>query len=132
MSIELGGTKWTTWEDVEKELFTTEEIAESDRRVAEMMEHRSGTYAIMVHKFTEDDGSVTLSLDPIDLVANGENLQAAMANLVDDLMEYAEEYQRNVEAYHNAPNRREHLPLVERVLSAASKEELMTAIQFIE
>ena len=42
MSIELGGTKWTTWDDVEKELFTPEEIAESDRRVAEMMEHRSG------------------------------------------------------------------------------------------
>ena len=34
MSIELGGTKWTTWDDVEKELFTPEEIAESDLRVA--------------------------------------------------------------------------------------------------
>lgn len=34
MSVELGGTKWTTWDDVEKELFTPEEIAESDLRVA--------------------------------------------------------------------------------------------------
>lgn len=34
MSIELGGTKWTTWDDVEKELFTPEEIAESNLRVA--------------------------------------------------------------------------------------------------
>lgn len=132
MSIELGGTKWTTWDDVEKELFTPEEIAESDRRVAEMMKHRSGTCTIMAHKFAEEDGSVTLSMDTIDLVASGEDLQAAMANLVDDLMEYAKEYQQNFEAYHNAPNRREHLPLVERVLAAASKEELMNAIQFIE
>ena len=75
---------------------------------------------------------MSLSMDAIDLVANGENLQASMANLVDDLMEYVKEYQLNFEAYHNAPNRREHLPLVERVLSAAPKEELMNAIQFIE
>ena len=34
MSIKLDGTKWTTWEDVRKEVFTTEEIAESDLRVA--------------------------------------------------------------------------------------------------
>ena len=34
MSIELGGTKWTTWDDVEKELFTPEEIEESNLRVA--------------------------------------------------------------------------------------------------
>ena len=34
MSVELGGTKWTTWDDVEKEMFTPEEIAESYLRVA--------------------------------------------------------------------------------------------------
>ena len=34
MSVELGGTKWTTWDDGEKEMFTPEEIAESDLRVA--------------------------------------------------------------------------------------------------
>ena len=34
MSVELGGTKWTTWDDVEKEMFIPEEIAESDLRVA--------------------------------------------------------------------------------------------------
>ena len=42
MSIELGETKWPTSDDVEKELFTPEEIAESDCRVAEMMKQRSG------------------------------------------------------------------------------------------
>ena len=34
MSIELNGTKWTTWNDVRKEMFTEEEIAESNLRVA--------------------------------------------------------------------------------------------------
>lgn len=34
MSVELNGIKWTTWDDVRKEIFTPEEIAESDLRVA--------------------------------------------------------------------------------------------------
>ena len=34
MSIELNGTKWTTWDDIRKEMFTPEENAESDLRVA--------------------------------------------------------------------------------------------------
>ena len=34
MSIKINGHEYTTWEDVEKELFTPEEIAESDLRVA--------------------------------------------------------------------------------------------------
>ena len=34
MSVELNGFKWTTWDDVRKEVFTPEEIAESDLRVA--------------------------------------------------------------------------------------------------
>ena len=34
MSIELNGNTFTTWDDVEKELFTPEEIAESKLRDA--------------------------------------------------------------------------------------------------
>ena len=34
MSVELNGFKWTTWDDVRKEVFTPEAIAESDLRVA--------------------------------------------------------------------------------------------------
>jgi DNA-binding XRE family transcriptional regulator len=34
MSIKLNGNTFTTWDDVEKELFTSEEIAESNLRVA--------------------------------------------------------------------------------------------------
>ena len=34
MSVKLNNIKWTTWEDVRKQVFTPEEIAESDLRVA--------------------------------------------------------------------------------------------------
>ena len=34
MSVNINGTEWKTWDELEKELFTPEEIAESDMRVA--------------------------------------------------------------------------------------------------
>ncbi len=34
MSTEINNTTWTTWKDVRNEIFTPEEIAESDLRVA--------------------------------------------------------------------------------------------------
>lgn len=34
MSVELNGAKWTTWDDVRKEMFMEEETAESDLHVA--------------------------------------------------------------------------------------------------
>lgn len=34
MSIELNGKKFTTWQDIESEIFTPEEIAECNLRVA--------------------------------------------------------------------------------------------------
>lgn len=34
MSIELNGNKFATWDEVRKDIFTPEEIAESDLRVA--------------------------------------------------------------------------------------------------
>lgn len=49
MSVELNGKTWTTWDDVRDELFTPEEIAESDRRVAllgELIKARQGKGAV--------------------------------------------------------------------------------------
>ena len=34
MSVKLNSIEWTTWEDVRKQVFTPEEIVESDFRVA--------------------------------------------------------------------------------------------------
>ncbi len=34
MSVKLNDTEWVIWEDVRKEIYTTEEIIESDIRAA--------------------------------------------------------------------------------------------------
>lgn len=79
--------------------------------------------------FREDDGSITLSLDALDLVVNENSLESAKKSLVNDIEEYAEEYYANYESYSISPNRRAHLPYVMKALIADSSKELEDAIE---
>mgnify|MGYP000050887177 CR=1 FL=1 len=85
------------------------------------------TTPIAANSFIEDDGSVTLSMVDVDLVVNADTIEAAKSELINDLIEYAEEYYQNFELYSRSSNR--NLPLVMKVLTAASKEELEDAVQ---
>ena len=78
--------------------------------------------------FQEDDGSITLSLDALDLVVNEKSLESAKKSLANDIEEYAEEYYANYESYSVSPNRRAHLPYVMKALIADSPQELEDAI----
>ena len=79
--------------------------------------------------FQEDDGSITLSLDALDLVVNEKSLESAKKSLANDIEEYAEEYYANYESYSVSPNRRAHLPYVMKALIADSTKELEDAIE---
>lgn len=79
--------------------------------------------------FQEDDGSITLSLDALDLVVNEKSLEPAKKSLANDIEEYAEEYYANYESYSVSPNRRAHLPYVMKALIADSPKELEDAIE---
>lgn len=79
--------------------------------------------------FQEDDGSITLSLDALDLVVNEKSLESAKKTLANDIEEYAEEYYANYESYSVSPNRRAHLPYVMKALIADSLKELEDAIE---
>ena len=87
------------------------------------------TTPIAANSFIEDDGSVTLSMVDVDLVVNADTIEAAKSELINDLVEYAEEYYQNFELYSRSSNRKDPLPLVMKVLTAASKEELEDAVQ---
>ena len=78
----------------------------------------------------EDDGSITLSLDALDLVVNEQSLESAKKSLANDIEEYAEEYYANYESYSVSPNRRAHLPYVMKALIADSPKELEDAIEY--
>lgn len=46
--------------------------------------------------YTEDDGSITLSMDDMDLAVNAPSKEAAIKALCRDIVEYAEEYRKEL------------------------------------
>ena len=73
-------------------------------------------YQFTAARYTEDDGSVTLSLDAIDLVENAPTEKEARFLLAQSIMEYATEYYENYAFYSKAPNRKKHVPYVFKAL----------------
>ena len=79
--------------------------------------------------YTEDDGSITLSMDDMDLVVNAPSKEAAIKALCRDMVEYAEEYRKEFAVYSAAPNRAAHAPLVKEILSV-TPQKLRDALVF--
>ncbi|HEY8346392.1 MAG TPA: hypothetical protein VIL07_03855 [Symbiobacteriaceae bacterium] len=64
----------------------------------------------------EADGSISGSLQEIDVVANAPSVSELKQALAHELLEYAREYMEHYDLYSHAPNRKGHLPYVLRVL----------------
>ena len=79
-------------------------------------------------EFHEEDGSVTLSLRDMDIIANSKDVLSAKKALVQDILEYADEYYAEYQQYYAAPNRKGHLPYVMKALTAKNPEELEEAV----
>ena len=79
--------------------------------------------------YTEDDGSITLSMDDMDLAVNAPSKEAAIKALCRDMVEYAEEYRKAFAMYSAAPSRAAHAPLVKEILSV-TPQELRDALVF--
>lgn len=73
-------------------------------------------YQYTARLFREKDGSVTLSLNEIDLVENGENEQSARQLMGEAILEYSVEYYNDYAVYSHAPNRKDHVPYIFKAL----------------
>ena len=73
-------------------------------------------YKFTAEKYIEDDGSVTLSLNEIDLVENASTEAEAKNLLAQSIMEYAEEYYNNFSYYNAATTRKKHVPYIFKAL----------------
>ena len=73
-------------------------------------------YNFSADKYTEDDGSVTLSLNEIDLIENGKNEEEARHKLAKAILEYAENFYRDFNYWSSAQNRKSHIPYVFKAL----------------
>ena len=88
-------------------------------------------YAFTAEKFMESDGSVTLSLDQIDIIANAPTKAEAITELANDLREYALDYYDHFSEWSVAPNRKGHLSYVIKLLMADDFQSIEHMISII-
>jgi len=86
-------------------------------------------YHFTAIKYIEEDGSVTLSLNEIDLVENGADEKAARFKLAESIMEYSLDYYNEYEIYSHSPNRKKHIPYIFKALIIDSPEKLGDMLQ---
>lgn len=86
-------------------------------------------YQFTANKFVEDDGSVTLSLNEIDLVENGKTEQEARVNLGNSILEYAMDYYNEYELFSHTPNRKKHIPYIFKALIIDNPNEIGDIVQ---
>lgn len=84
----------------------------------ETMAEILNAYQFTAERFVEDDQTVTLSLNEIDLVENAATEMEARVILAQTIMEYAVEYYEHYAVYSKAPNRKAHIPYVFKALLA--------------
>jgi hypothetical protein len=81
-----------------------------------LLEDILSAYKFTAEKYLEDDNSVTLSLNELDLVENGISEEDAKIKLAEDILEYAEEFYDDFDYWKKAPNRKKHVPYVLKAL----------------
>jgi len=85
-------------------------------------------YQFTAEKFTEEDNSITLSLNEIDLIENAPTEAEARELLAASIMEYAQDYYNDYNCYSNSPNRKKHIPYVFKALVLDDLKELGESI----
>jgi hypothetical protein len=81
-------------------------------------------YTFTAQRFVEEDGSITLSLNEIDLVENGSDEESARINLGKAILEYSNDYYVEYEIYSHSPNRKWHIPYVFKALIMDNAEKI--------
>jgi PHD/YefM family antitoxin component YafN of YafNO toxin-antitoxin module len=80
-------------------------------------------------KLTENDGSITLALDEIELYVNADTTEKAVEELIQDIKNYAQDYIQRPQLFLNAPNRRSHFPYILRVLLCDNDDEIKSLLE---
>ncbi len=95
----------------------------------EIMSDILEVYQFTADKYMEEDGTVTLSLNEIDLVENGENEQKARLKLGSSILVYSLDYYNEYELYSHSPNRKGHIPYIFKALIMDDAQQIGDSIQ---
>ena len=87
------------------------------------IEQLLSAYSFTADVYTEEDGSVTLSLSEIDLVENGGNEQEALCKLAYAILEYSKDYYNDFTFWARG-KRKSHIPYVFKSLLMNDPEKI--------
>ena len=76
----------------------------------------------------EEDSSITLALDSLEIYTNNSTIDLAAKDLVEDLKIYAQDYMERSQLFLHAPNRKSHFPYVLKILLCDNDEEICTLL----
>ena len=82
----------------------------------DIMSQILSAYHFTAQRFVENGGSVTLSLNEIDLVENGKDEQEARLLLGKSILDYSADYYNDYENMSHSPNRKPHIPYIFKAL----------------
>lgn len=86
-------------------------------------------YSYTAVRMDEEDGSVTLALNEIDLVENGRDENEARYKLAAAILEYANDFYDDFSYWSVAPNRRSHIPYVFKALAIRDTQKIGDSIK---
>ena len=86
-------------------------------------------YNFTAERYIEEDGSVTLSLNELDLVANGLTESDTKRILAADILDYAEEYYDDFKYWSSTANRKKHIPYILKALILDDIDKIGEVIQ---
>lgn len=81
-------------------------------------------YKLNPEVIQEDDGSITLALDVLEIYANNSTLESAATDLIEDLKLYAQDYLKRSQLFLHAPNRTHHFPYILRIMLCENDNEI--------
>lgn len=79
-------------------------------------------YQFTAVRYIEDDRSITLSLNEIDIIENGKDDKEVRLKIGKAIWEYSTEYYNEYEMYCRGPNRKKHVPYIFKALIISCPE----------
>ncbi|RJQ32067.1 MAG: exoribonuclease R [Peptococcaceae bacterium] len=86
-------------------------------------------YKLTPEVLPEENGSVTLALNELDLAVNASTFEEAVNELIRDMKIYAEDYRERPQLFLNAPNRKGHFPYLLRVWLCNDDQEIRSLLE---
>lgn len=86
-------------------------------------------FSLKPEVIAEDDKSITLTVNELEIYANANTMEEAVQELISDLKQYAQDYIQRSQLFLHSPNRRAHFPYVLRIMLCDNDDEIRDLLE---